>query len=588
MQVYISLGWNDYKKHGLLSNLFNADEFKPSPFDTCVSNYLGVCLCLSEDFKHFTNPDYLTVMKGLDGEISIYNERYKFLFSNNHPDENMQNLIIGKNNLMVNHYKSFIEEYNEKINNFRNYLKLSNVTFLITRCQPNIAELINIFNNNYPKLKYNIVRLDPTSKIFFENSLKHLQLNECEINVEMNEDLKNNSFVAYYGIDYDKSINVTLQTAKLFFKNNVLFIEKNTQLNDCYGDPFPFIKKVIIIKYKKNDKLYVKYFKEVPDSNIIIDFNDETNIIKFNKNIIIYPHRDYVDNDGGINVMYYLGNILQEYGANVKMYPTFGCINNNIFNDYYDADFHINDAVIIYCEGTEGNPLNAKHVVRWMLSELGKNVSATVVNTWGKKELVYYFNSELKFYKNVNCIGSVYKMLPLVYINPKFYNWEKKRNGKTCFTYRKSFYHKEIYQIHPQDAFDIENASIDSCIKYFNEFTYFISYDPLTFLTTIAALCGCISIVHPVDGLNKLSWLKTLYVYPYLLYKNLDNLYGVAYGMDDIKWAQDTIHLVKHQWEDIISFYKNMHVKSFVNDINNYEKMINTIENNYFVNLIEQ
>lgn len=179
-------------------------------------------------------------------------------------------------------------------------------------------------------------------------------------------------------------------------------------------------------------------------------------------------------------------------------------------------------------------------------------------------------------------------MLPLVYINPKFYNWEKKRNGKTCFTYRKSFYHKEIYQIHPQDAFDIENASIDSCIKYFNEFTYFISYDPLTFLTTIAALCGCISIVHPVDGLNKLSWLKTLYVYPYLLYKNLDNLYGVAYGMDDIKWAQDTIHLVKHQWEDIISFYKNMHVKSFVNDINNYEKMINTIENNYFVNLIEQ
>ena len=118
------------------------------------------------------------------------------------------------------------------------------------------------------------------------------------------------------------------------------------------------------------------------------------------KNILIYTHMsNFSFEDGGTVVQYYLAQILEEYGHMVRIYPSSGIKTpNNIFSKFYNNDFPKDDnTVVIYCEGTQGNPLNAKNVVRWMLSELGQNVPYDWVNTWGKNELVYYFNSELKF-----------------------------------------------------------------------------------------------------------------------------------------------------------------------------------------------
>ena len=110
------------------------------------------------------------------------------------------------------------------------------------------------------------------------------------------------------------------------------------------------------------------------------------------KNIIIYTHMsEFTFNDGGTVVEYLLAATFHKLGQNVRIYPGYGIKKPNpIFMDYYDNDFPIDDnAVVIYCEGTLGNPLNAKHVVRWMLSKLGQNVPYSHLNTWGKDELVY-------------------------------------------------------------------------------------------------------------------------------------------------------------------------------------------------------
>ena len=56
-------------------------------------------------------------------------------------------------------------------------------------------------------------------------------------------------------------------------------------------------------------------------------------------------------------------------------------------------------------------------MIRWMLSELGKNVPYEHVNTWGKNELVYYYNSELKFNNFPERIGTIYKLLTTIYVN---------------------------------------------------------------------------------------------------------------------------------------------------------------------------
>ena len=154
-----------------------------------------------------------------------------------------------------------------------------------------------------------------------------------------------------------------------------------------------------------------------------------------------------------------------------------------------------------------------------------------------------------------------------------------KRNG-FCYTMRKSRYHKNITKIHPNGSFEITKTHNDY-VKIFNTFQYFISYDPLTFLTTMASLCGCISIVHKVEGLTKYEWLSTTSIIEYMKYKGITDLYGIAYGLEEIEYAKSTMHLVEEQWKDIIK-YNNNSVKLFIDDIKMFDKMENTIKNNYF------
>jgi hypothetical protein len=219
-----------------------------------------------------------------------------------------------------------------------------------------------------------------------------------------------------------------------------------------------------------------------------------------------------------------------------------------------------------------------------MLSELGKNVPYNFLNTWGKNELVYYFNSETKFVKNPEKMGNVYKLLSCLYINPCILNPILDIRNGSCYTIRKAnCYSKKIELIHPKASFKImRNHNQEECIKFFYKYKYFFSYDPYTFLTIIAALCGCISIVNKIEGLNKQQWIETTAASEYVKSKGLDNLYGIAYGQEDIEYAEDTIHLVKEQWDDILNFNKEKTILPFINDIQNFENMQNTIENNYY------
>jgi hypothetical protein len=310
---------------------------------------------------------------------------------------------------------------------------------------------------------------------------------------------------------------------------------------------------------------------------------------RHNKNLIIYTHmEDFNINDGGTVVQYYLAKILEErFNQNVRIYPSSGKknISNSLFTKYYNNDFPIdNDTVVIYCEGTIGNPLNAKYAVRWMLSELGQNVPKEWVDTWGKHELVYYFNSETKFTQYPEKNGNIYKLLSLLYINPSIKKYNYKIRDNYCYTIRKGFgIHKNITYIHPNNTFEITRQHTqDECIQFFNKYKYFISYDSLTFLSIIAALCGCISILYKKEGMTKKEWIETTAAAEYIKYKKLDNLYGIAYGLEDIKYAEDTLHLVKDQWIDITNYTINNTVKPFIDNINNFEHMINTISNNFY------
>ena len=306
------------------------------------------------------------------------------------------------------------------------------------------------------------------------------------------------------------------------------------------------------------------------------------------KNILIYTHMPKFNfNDGGTVVQYELAKILEEYGQNVRIYLSGNIkIENSIFSKFYNAnDFPIDDnTVVIYCEGTQGNPLNAKYVVRWMLSKLGQNVPCTHLNTWSKNELVYYFNSEEKIANNPDKIGNIYKLLNVLYIHPFATNYNLNPRTSTCFTIRKAvnIHGKVPNFIHPPNSFEITiNHTQLECIKIFNNRKFFISYDSLTFLSIIAALCGCISIVKKVKGLSKKDWLNTTAAAEYLKKTN-ETLYGIAYGADDLDNAINTLHMVKDQWMRIKQFSKEKYVAKCIDDINDWDNMINTIQTNFF------
>jgi hypothetical protein len=300
-------------------------------------------------------------------------------------------------------------------------------------------------------------------------------------------------------------------------------------------------------------------------------------------NVLIYTINDFSFKCGGLVVQYELASILSSLGLNVRI-RTPKKIENSIFNKYYNNDLDLEKTIVIYTETIHGNPMNAKYVVRWILAPVGWFAEPEIVNTWGKNELVYYFNSETKFNREPEKIGNIYKLLNSIYINPYAKNMNPKPRIGFCHTFRKSAYmHGKIKYIHPRDSFEITKEHTQmQCIAFFNKFKAFVSYDSMTFLNIIAALCGCISIVYKVKGLSKQDWINTTAASEFLKFKDHSNLFGIAYGLEDIPFAMSTLHLAQQQWNDIINFCKTKTVIPFINDIQNFEKMINTIQNNYF------
>ena len=301
------------------------------------------------------------------------------------------------------------------------------------------------------------------------------------------------------------------------------------------------------------------------------------------KNIIFYTISDFNFNCGGLVVQYELARNLYNLGVDVKIIAP-NKISNPIFNNFYKGEpINYENTVVFYSEGINGNPLNATHVVRWLLAPLGLCSDLNVYKTYGKNDLVYYFHPEDKFINEAEKVGNIYKLLNLIYVNPLAKNNNLGKRIGTCYTLRKSHYHKKLQLVHPPNSFNVDSHSSQlELISHFNKYKYFISYDPLTFISVIAALCGCISIVKKVDGMTKNEWLKNTAFGDYIKDTGVKTIYGIAYGGDDLPNAIKTLHLVKQQVKDITNFMINKYVKSFINDIENYDKLTNRVKNIYY------
>jgi hypothetical protein len=382
-----------------------------------------------------------------------------------------------------------------------------------------------------------------------------------------------------YGLSEHFSIDITDQVMSSYSIGNIIKI-LSKDFKTFAPTFFPDTTKFLFFNCKINGVEKKRCYID-DGEDVFIDLKKIQNFESQKKIIIGAP--DFTFNSGGIVCLHYLAKILSKYGYDVYLYPKQHII-NPLFNKFYNGNHVIDNTPVIYPETYEGNVLNAKNVIRWILAPIGIVANKEIVYSWNKKDLVYYFNDEQKMTVNPDKKGKIYKMLSTIFLNPLTKNKNSGFRRECCFTLRKKQFHKNIKQIHPDGSFELlARHDQIQCIDIFNNYKFFVCYDHLCFLIVISAICGCLPIVYPIDGVSKREWMNKLAVSDYCKEKNVDNLFGIAYGKDDVEWAKSTMHLVEDQWKDIINFNIETNFKTIIEDMNHLEDgtLVNTVENNY-------
>ena len=310
------------------------------------------------------------------------------------------------------------------------------------------------------------------------------------------------------------------------------------------------------------------------------------------KNFVIGIHMPLETGGGGGVVQCHLANLLKNRGFNVVIITSWTDPPKRLPSNYIftyddtdkpnDIDVSSDDTAVIYCEGVYGNPLNAKNVIRWMLSELGKNIAYSNMYGWGRDEVIYYFNAEPKHFREPEKIGSIYKYLTMLYFNPNVKQTNYEPRNKECHTYRKSWYYSHVDKIHSEISTEVKfDNNHDKTISIFNEYECFYCYDPLTWLAIMAPVCGCYTIIHPVEGQDKCTWLKNSGLNAYMKENNIEHLYGVGYGLDEREYAKSTCHLAKQQWVDMQHYFNVTCLDRFIEDMSHFHDLKNRVSNNF-------
>jgi hypothetical protein len=264
----------------------------------------------------------------------------------------------------------------------------------------------------------------------------------------------------------------------------------------------------------------------------------------------------YKEIRGGAIVLHKLCHLLNTLGAKAEIFPLFENHEINRLNVWqtlpqflrrsfrwsvkpFATNPHLNtpvtrsigsykdkdDWIAVYPEVTLGNPLGARHVVRWLLHNPGFHKGTFY---FGSGELIYKFNSAIQDFHYPGSVLSSHH-LEVIHYPLEFYNLDgvvEARKG-TAYCLRKGR-HKKL-QHSADDAILIDGKSHREVSAIFKRVERFISYDTYTAYSRFASLCGCDSIVIPDEGVTLDQW-----------YANPQDRYGVSYGFDGIEEARAT------------------------------------------------
>lgn len=258
---------------------------------------------------------------------------------------------------------------------------------------------------------------------------------------------------------------------------------------------------------------------------------------------------EYNDDSGGIVVLHQLCDKLNKLGEKAYLWPSnkprldfkkplkafylfftyfrkslkYGFKKNPTLYTPLASYKDLTDAIIIYPEIVVGNPLHAQHVVRWLLHKPGFNNGGKI--EFGVNDLFFYY---YKAYDDSRYNHHPDNLLHIVSQRSDVYKITNhdKREG-TCYLLRKGSKREIVHDL--TNSILVDGLSHEETAKIFNKVEFCISYDTYTMYNTYAAMCGCIPIIIPEDRVTKEEWQPLE-----------ENRYGIAYGFEDIEYAQKT------------------------------------------------
>lgn len=184
------------------------------------------------------------------------------------------------------------------------------------------------------------------------------------------------------------------------------------------------------------------------------------------------------------------------------------------FRPRFASRADLKSAVVVYPEIVPGNPLRALHVARWLLHRAGFHDAAV---RFGERDSLFAYNTAF----------ADVPLLTITYHLPEYRQTNFGHREGSCVLVRKG--KDRPRGQHPADAEIVDDLSHAERAATFNRCRFLYCYDPYTYFANYAAICGCIPIIIPQDGVGEDQWQ------PDVRWRA-----GMAYGENRIEWAIST------------------------------------------------
>lgn len=184
------------------------------------------------------------------------------------------------------------------------------------------------------------------------------------------------------------------------------------------------------------------------------------------------------------------------------------------------------DTIVVYPEIVFGNPLAAKHVVRWFLNVNRFKAQYVGLQPYGEDDLFLGFLNVFNDYQ-LNPSG---RKVTLSYFNHDVYKrWNYGERKGCCFLIRKGVNRPDLPASVP--GIIIDDLSEKEKVEVMNKCEYFYSFDTQTAYSIVAAVCGCVSIVIPEAGKSREDYTE-----------GEAKGWGIAYGTspEELDFARNT------------------------------------------------